>query len=71
MIHNSLRPIICASTADAVMDLLTRTVRADGLTLVLVTHDPNVAARADRHVTIRDGRLVSDDRLVPVTAVIS
>jgi len=57
------------TTADAVMDLLTQTVRAEGLTLVLVTHDPNVAARADRHVTIRDGHLVSDDRRVPVTAV--
>jgi len=51
-------------TALAVMELLTSTARAEGLTLVLVTHDPNVAALADRHVTIRDGRLVSDDRRV-------
>jgi ABC-type lipoprotein export system ATPase subunit len=30
---------------------------------VLVTHDPTVAARADRLITVRDGRLVADERL--------
>jgi putative ABC transport system ATP-binding protein len=47
------------ATADAVMELLTSTIRDVGLTLVLVTHDPAVAARADRTIRIRDGRLVS------------
>jgi putative ABC transport system ATP-binding protein len=32
------------------------------LTIVLVTHDPETAAYADRVVTFRDGRVVSDDR---------
>ena len=45
-------------TAVSVMDLLTRTIRDVGLTLVLVTHDPAVAALADRTIHIRDGRLV-------------
>jgi predicted ABC-type transport system involved in lysophospholipase L1 biosynthesis ATPase subunit len=45
-------------TAESVMDLLTRTIRDVGLTLVLVTHDPAVAALADRTIHIRDGRLV-------------
>jgi putative ABC transport system ATP-binding protein len=45
-------------TAESVMDLLTRTIRDVGLTLVLVTHDPEVAALADRTIHIRDGRLV-------------
>jgi ABC-type lipoprotein export system ATPase subunit len=58
-----------SATAAHVMDLLVDTVRQDGLTLVLVTHDPGVAARADRHVVIKDGRLVADDRRVRGTAL--
>lgn len=32
-------------------------LRADGLTLIVITHDPSVAARADRRVRITDGRV--------------
>jgi putative ABC transport system ATP-binding protein len=35
----------------------------EGLTIVLVTHDPTVAAHADRLITVRDGRLVEDKLL--------
>jgi putative ABC transport system ATP-binding protein len=48
--------------AGAVMDLLCE-LHEEGLTLVLVTHDPNVAARADRLIMVRDGELVSDELL--------
>jgi putative ABC transport system ATP-binding protein len=34
--------------------------RTGGLTIILVTHDPDVAAAADRVVTFRDGRIVGD-----------
>jgi putative ABC transport system ATP-binding protein len=40
-------------------------LHAEGLTIILVTHDPTVAAHADRLVTVRDGRLVEDKHLVP------
>ena len=50
--------------AATVMDLLCE-LHADGLTLVLVTHDPNVAARADRLITVKDGRIVADQKLLP------
>ena len=50
--------------ATAVMDLLGE-LHAEGLTLVLVTHDPTVAARADRLITVRDGELVGDELLSP------
>ncbi len=48
--------------AAAVMDLLAE-LHGEGLTLVLVTHDPTVAARADRLITVKDGELVGDERL--------
>ena len=34
----------------------------DGLTLAIVTHDPDVAAEAHRRVAFRDGLIVSDER---------
>jgi putative ABC transport system ATP-binding protein len=49
--------------AASVMDLLCE-LHADGLTLILVTHDPTVGARADRLITVKDGRLVGDELLV-------
>jgi putative ABC transport system ATP-binding protein len=48
--------------AEAVIDLLGELHR-EGLTIILVTHDPNVAAHADRLITVRDGRLVEDKLL--------
>ena len=44
-------------TGELVMGLLTRTAREDGTTVVLVTHEPRVAAYADREVIVRDGRV--------------
>ena len=41
----------------AVMDELRRLNRAEGVTLLVVTHDPSVAAAADRSVHIVDGHL--------------
>lgn len=37
-------------------------LHAEGQTIVLVTHDAEVAARAPRHVRLRDGRIEGDDR---------
>jgi putative ABC transport system ATP-binding protein len=48
--------------ASAVIDLLGE-LHAEGLTIILVTHDPTVAAHADRLITVRDGRLVEDKLL--------
>lgn len=35
----------------------------EGTTIVLVTHEPEVAARAHRIITIRDGKIASDERV--------
>lgn len=43
-------------TADGVLGLLEE-LHADGMTLLVITHDPAVAAHGGRTLTIRDGRL--------------
>jgi len=41
---------------ERVMDLLVDSARARGTTVVVVTHEPRIAAYADREVIVRDGR---------------
>jgi putative ABC transport system ATP-binding protein len=51
-----------SETSRGVLELLVR-VRADrNATLVVVTHNPEVAALARRHVSMRDGAIVADRR---------
>jgi putative ABC transport system ATP-binding protein len=47
-----------AESADTVVDLLLAAQHGSGATLVLVTHEPEVARRLDRTIDMRDGRLV-------------
>ena len=47
-----------SSNSMAIVELL-RDLRADGTGVVLVTHDPDVAAAADRQIALRDGSLVT------------
>jgi iron(III) transport system ATP-binding protein len=47
---------------------LFQALHARGITLVVVTHDPEIAAFATRVLTFRDGRLVEDRRQVPRNA---
>ena len=43
-----------------VLDLLLERNKIAGTTLVLVTHDPEVASRADRKIVLKDGAIVED-----------
>ncbi len=43
-----------------VMDLFTRLNQEQGITILLVTHEPDVAVYAKRVVTFRDGNVISD-----------
>ena len=43
-----------------VLDLLLERNKAAGTTLVLVTHDPEVASQADRKIVLKDGMVVED-----------
>jgi putative ABC transport system ATP-binding protein len=46
------------TTRDEIIDLLAKLVHDRGLTMVMVTHDSTVAARAQRIGQMRDGRLL-------------
>jgi putative ABC transport system ATP-binding protein len=43
------------------MALLQRLNRETGLTIVLVTHEPDIATLAGREVVFRDGRVIRDE----------
>ena len=46
-----------STNGELVMELLVSTARRQGSSIVLVTHEPQVAAYADREIVVRDGRL--------------
>ena len=50
-----------SATGKQIIDLLVALNRNLWSTLVLVTHDPALAALADRVIMLRDGRIVSDE----------
>ena len=49
-----------SATSSVVLDVLLGSVAANGRTLLVVTHDPQVAARCRRVVELRDGRIIAD-----------
>ena len=54
-------------TAQQLVDLLKRLNTEDEVTVVLVTHDLDIAAQAKRRIRLKDGKVLSDDRIaVPV-----
>jgi lipoprotein-releasing system ATP-binding protein len=48
-----------AATGQEILDVLHRLNEEQGLTIVMVTHDPAVAAQADRMVRLREGQMQS------------
>jgi len=60
-------------TSHEIMETLTRLNREHGVTVIVVTHEPDIAGYADRTITMRDGEIMSDVRnskptKVPITA---
>ena len=51
-----------AATGTAILDLLFDRQRDTGATLLVITHDPALAARCGRVLEMQDGRIVSDRR---------
>jgi len=51
-----------AATGNAILDLLFARQKEAGATLLVITHDPALAARCDRVLEMKDGNIVSDRR---------
>ena len=47
-----------SAAGEAVMQIFERLVREQGMTIVMVTHEASYAARAEREIRLRDGRIV-------------
>ncbi len=56
-------------TAQQLVDLLKKLNREDRVTIVLVTHDLDVAAQAMREIRLKDGRVLTDERVAEKVAV--
>jgi putative ABC transport system ATP-binding protein len=51
-----------SSTSDAIMDLL-KELNRDGQTIVMVTHEPDIAKNAQRQIIMRDGKVIQDQHV--------
>jgi putative ABC transport system ATP-binding protein len=49
-------------TSEEIMNIFTRLNEDKGITIVLVTHEPDIAEYAGRHVHFKDGRIISDEK---------
>jgi putative ABC transport system ATP-binding protein len=57
-----------AATGEAVVDLLMRRLAETGATLVLITHDQELAAKCSRVIRMRDGQIISETPVDEETA---
>lgn len=61
-----------SKTSIEIMAILQRLNRGKGITTVMVTHEPDIAAYANRNIHFRDGKIVSDERLAaPLDATVA
>ena len=49
-------------TSHEIMETLTRLNREQGVTIIVVTHEADIGAYADRVLTMRDGKIITDER---------
>jgi ABC-type lipoprotein export system ATPase subunit len=51
-----------------IINLLLQLNRQEGITVILVTHDPDIAARTQRIISFRDGKIF-EDRILAASGV--
>jgi len=50
-------------TSVEILAIFQRLNRENGITVILVTHEPDIAAYTSRHILFRDGRILKDERI--------
>ena len=60
-----------SKTGKEILDLFEKLHTERGITVIVVTHDPNIARRADRVISIRDGQIESDLASAHIPAPVS
>jgi putative ABC transport system ATP-binding protein len=45
------------------MAIFQRLNRQEGITMIMVTHDPDIASYSNRNISFKDGRLQGDERV--------
>ena len=58
-------------TAQQLIDLLLRLNREDQVTIVIVTHDLDIAGQAKRLIRLKDGRVLADETVTPANGEVS
>jgi ABC-type lipoprotein export system ATPase subunit len=53
-------------TADQLVALLQRLNRQEGVTIIVVSHDLDLAAKAERRIRLKDGKVIADEAILPV-----
>jgi len=56
--------------SEKVMELFIKTAKSSGTTIIMVTHEPTIAAYADREITVRDGQIANSTNLAAYSAPI-
>lgn len=51
-----------SATGQKIEDMLFRLNKEKGITIIIVTHDPDLAKRCDRRIRIADGRIIGEDK---------
>lgn len=54
--------------SEKVMELFIKTAKSSGTTIIMVTHEPTIAAYADREITVRDGQIANSTNLAAYSA---
>lgn len=55
-----------SQSSEEIMEIL-RGLNREGMTVIVVTHEPDIAAHASREIVMTDGRVVSDRTMRPLT----
>jgi putative ABC transport system ATP-binding protein len=56
-------------TSLEIIDIFQKLNQSSGITIILVTHEPDIANYAGRHIVFRDGKVIRDDSVQPRQAI--